>query len=153
MNKIKVLIIILLSMLALSILFNYSTQYFKSQKSSQIVNKCTKFMEQFKEYLEKTKGGGLELVNVDIEVIYEDDVYYRYAWELTLRNLENNPISADAKIQWLDANGFELESQAEKGLYLLPREEKTFTGTRLLLYDVGSKVYNVTATAEKSQVY
>ncbi len=74
----------------------------------------------------------IDIVEIDSRTTENNDVWARYAWKLTLRNTTDRPISVQATIKFLDADGFLVDEDTEYGLAVPPMQEETFTGSKLI---------------------
>ncbi len=74
--------------------------------------------------------------NTGIVVYYkvteQNDVYWRIAWRLPLKNTSDSPARFTAIIKFLDADGFEVADDRAYNLSLQPKEEREFTGATLI---------------------
>ncbi len=72
----------------------------------------------------------------DIVVYYkiteQNNVYWRVAWRLPLKNKTNSPVHFSAIITFLDADGFDVAEDHAYNLSLGPEEEREFTGATLI---------------------
>ncbi len=88
------------------------------------------------------------VVNASSKVTESNSVFWRYAWQLTLRNNERTPARVNATVKFLDKEGFVVESENAYGLTLGPLETKTFTGATLVNTGPARTVTRVTAEAK-----
>ena len=81
-------------------------------------------------------GGNSDAANTGIVVYYkvteQNDVYWRFAWRLPLKNKSDSQARFTAIIKFLDADGFEVADDHAYGLSLGPGEEREFTGATLI---------------------
>jgi hypothetical protein len=91
-------------------------------------------------------GRLFEIVAVDSRVTESNNVWWRYAWKLTLKNGSAGPQMLQATIEFQDKEGFIIDSDHEYNLVLQPDETRTFTGTKLV---TASSAGNVAQTAAK----
>ncbi|HXF47991.1 MAG TPA: hypothetical protein VNL73_01020 [Verrucomicrobiae bacterium] len=93
----------------------------------------------------KKKFTPLEIVEIDAKVTESNDVWWKYAWRLTVQNFSGEPISFNATIEFLDKDGFVVDDDDEYGLYLEYGQKKTFTGYDLIVSSVAPNIVSVTA--------
>jgi hypothetical protein len=87
----------------------------------------------------------LEIVNVDAKVTESNRTWWRYAWRLTLRNLTDGPLQAEATIEFQDKDGFVIDQARENNAVIPAKEDKTFTGFALITAGVTPNVARVNA--------
>jgi hypothetical protein len=91
-------------------------------------------------------AASFEIVSVETKVTEQNDVFWRYAWRLTLKSTSTDPLVLRATIEFQDSDGFVVDTDEEYSLYLSPGEEKTFTGEKLI---TASTAANVAKTSAK----
>src|SRR5712691_3383605 len=79
-----------------------------------------------------TSSGSTGDIVVYYKVTEQNDVYWRVAWRLPLKNKSDSPVRFGAVIKFLDADGFEVADDRVYGLSLGAREEREFTGATLI---------------------
>lgn len=86
-----------------------------------------------------------EIVAINTRVTETNDIWWKYAWKLTLRSNSNRPLVLEAEIKFLDRDGFIVDTDTEYGLLLQPKEERDFTGYALIKSGPAAKVANTEA--------
>lgn len=86
-----------------------------------------------------------EIVSVDGKVTERNDVWWKYAWQLTLHNTTESPVVVDATIEFADKDGFPVDDDREYGLSIEAGETKTFTGYTLVETSVAPNIERVGA--------
>src|SRR5207248_2980571 len=76
-----------------------------------------------------SSANGLE---VYYKVTEQNDVYWRFAWRLPLRNSNSASVHFSAVIKFQDAEGFDVAEDHAYDLSLEPGEEREFTGAKLI---------------------
>ena len=75
---------------------------------------------------------GWEIVSVESKVTEQNDVFWRHAWRLTIRNRDSAPLRFNATIEFQDAEGFVISEDNAYGLSVPGDSEETFTGYDLI---------------------
>ena len=92
----------------------------------------------------------IEIVDIQTRVTEKGgDVWWRFAYRLTLRNNTSTPRQVDATVEWQDADGFIIDSAREFDLVLQAHEERTFTGDELISLPGARNVAQVYATINR----
>ena len=73
----------------------------------------------------------VEVVSVDAKLREQGDTYWTYSWKATLRNNTDVAVTVFFDVQFLDKDGFLVERVLTFDT-MVPREEKTWTDTRLI---------------------
>lgn len=89
-----------------------------------------------------------EIVEIGSRVTERNDIWWRYAWKLTLRNTGETARRFSATIEFQDSDGFVVDSTQARDLVLSGGEQKSFTGYKLVSVP-GAR--NVERTAAKVQ--
>lgn len=84
-------------------------------------------------------------VGIESRITEKNSVFWRFAWKLSIKNNRNTASSFDAEIQFLDEEGFVIDTEREFDLQVRPKEEKVFTGDTLIGADVAPNVKSVKA--------
>lgn len=87
----------------------------------------------------------IAIVEIDTRVTERNNTWWKFAWKLTLRNNTSQATSVDAKIEWLDVDGFVVDDDNARGLGVSPGEANTFTGYGLVTADVAGSIATVQA--------
>ena len=114
------------------------------------------------EHVDETEGGGaggvtpapeptpaLEIVSIEYRVTEQNNVFWRFAWRLTVRNQSDTVQDFDATLEFQDRDGFIIDSGREYDLVVGPRSEKTFTGDILIDTDVARNVEQVVVKSSR----
>jgi hypothetical protein len=90
-----------------------------------------------------------EIISVDMRVTESNDVWWKFAWRLTLENKSESSQSFDAKIEFQDREGFVIADDDEHNLMVSPNSQQTFTGYELITAQVAGNVARVNAKVRK----
>lgn len=90
-----------------------------------------------------TTNEPVTLTNVSYAITEQNEIWWRYAWKFTVNNPGSWPINFNAKIQYLDANGFEVDTGYEYGLSVAANSSQDFAGSDLVLVSVAPRVASV----------
>ena len=85
----------------------------------------------------------LSFVEITYRVTERNNVWWRFAWRLTVRNSGDTIERFDAIIEFQDADGFVIDTDHEYDLAVGPNSEHTFTGSALIDADVAQDVAQV----------
>jgi hypothetical protein len=91
-----------------------------------------------------------EIVKVDARVTETNAVWSRYAWQLAIQSLAKAPLQLQAKIEFLDGQGFIIADHIEHSLILLPGSTETFAGSSLITAAIAGNVRKVSAKVTAS---
>jgi hypothetical protein len=92
-----------------------------------------------------TQSDALKIESIDSRVTESNASWQKHAWILVIRNEGSESYTANATIEWMDADGFVIDDDSEYGLTIGPGESKTFRGYDLISVPEASKVTNVSA--------
>jgi hypothetical protein len=81
-----------------------------------------------------------EIVDVNSKVTESNDTWWKYAWKLTVRNSSDRHLSLQATIEFLDAEGFVVDSDTEYNLGIAAGSTQTFTGYALVTAKVAGTI-------------
>ena len=70
--------------------------------------------------------------SIDTRVTESNDMWQRWSWQVTARNVTSEDQVFAVEVQWLDGSGFVVDDDREYGLSLQAGEERTFTGYQLI---------------------
>ena len=87
----------------------------------------------------------VEIVDISTKVTEQNSVWWKYAWNLTLKNNTDRDKSVRAEIKWVDADGFVVDSHTEYSLPVPAGEEKTFNDFSLVSTPGASDVGGIKA--------
>ncbi|MBW1612584.1 MAG: DUF2939 domain-containing protein [Deltaproteobacteria bacterium] len=91
----------------------------------------------------------IKIINIDTKVTETNNIWWRYAWRLTIRNSGSSPVSLTATIEFQDKDGFIIDKYVEDDLYVHPGKVKTFTGFELIDAKVAKNVSQVSAKVRR----
>lgn len=77
-------------------------------------------------------AGDIEVVDLAVRVTEQNDLWWRFAWRLTLTNTTDAPLAFDATIDMQDADGFIVDADTAYGPTLGAGATETFTGFALV---------------------
>jgi hypothetical protein len=86
-----------------------------------------------------------KIIQIDSRVTESNDVWWRYAWKLTIRNDAETDGSFDATIEFQDSDGFVIDSASESHLAVPAQSERTFTGYSLVSVPGATRVARTNA--------
>lgn len=86
-----------------------------------------------------------KIIQIDSRVTESNDVWWRYAWKLTIRNDAGTDGSFDATIEFQDSDGFVIDSARESHLAVPAQSERTFTGYTLVSVPGATRVARTNA--------
>ena len=101
---------------------------------------------------QKKAGGsqrGFEIVDIDAKITERNNVWWRFAWKLTLRNRSSAALLLDATIEFHDSDGFVVDEDRQSSLVLSARETKTFTGYDLINAETALNVSRFSAKVSR----
>jgi hypothetical protein len=90
------------------------------------------------------------IVDIDSRVTESNDVWWKYAWKLTLRNNSVAEHAFKASIEFQDKDGFVVDDDSKYGLVVPPNSEQVFTGCALIRSEVASTVTKTNAKVERT---
>jgi len=73
-----------------------------------------------------------EIVEIESRVTERNNIWWRYAWKLTMRNIGTTTRRFTATIEFQDEDGFVVQSDRARDLILSGGEQKSFTGYTLV---------------------
>lgn len=92
-----------------------------------------------------------EIVSIDTRVTESNEVWWKYAWRLTLKNSSDRTQVFRATIEFQDSDGFIVDSDESDVLAVPARSEQTFTGYDLVNAEVARKVARTSAKVRKAR--
>lgn len=92
-----------------------------------------------------TSAPTFEILEVDTRVTETNNVWWKYAWLLTLENKSSDLLALSAEIQFLDEDGFVVDDDFVPDMLLGAGETKTFRDYVLIDADAASKVDAINA--------
>jgi len=99
--------------------------------------------------LDTKKEKDFEIVSVNMKVTESNDVWWKFAWRLTIKNKSESPQIFDAKIEFQDKEGFIITDHDGHNLLVPPNSQETFTGYELINARVAGNVAIVNAKVRK----
>jgi hypothetical protein len=75
---------------------------------------------------------GVEITEFEYWVSIQEDIWWRYAYRLRLRNNSDGEQTVRADIRYYDPDGTVIDSTTTNALTVPPGEEKSFTGHSLI---------------------
>jgi hypothetical protein len=99
--------------------------------------------------LDTKKEKDFEIVSVNMKVTESNDVWWKFAWRLTLKNKSESPQIFDARIEFQDKEGFIIADHDGRNLLVPRNSEETFTGYELINARVAGNVAMVNAKVRK----
>jgi hypothetical protein len=75
---------------------------------------------------------GLSLSEISSRVTDKTESRWQFAWKVTVRNLTEETQEFAFSINWLDIDGFVVDTADEFNLQIAPRENKVFSGAELI---------------------
>ena len=88
-------------------------------------------------------GPTIHIGSMDYRITEQNSVFWRFAWQSSIRNGSEEPRVFTIEIEYQDADGFILDTATEYRQVLRPWETKTFTGSSLLGVDIAPRVRRV----------
>lgn len=87
----------------------------------------------------------LEIVDISTKVIEQNSVWWKYAWNLKLKNNTNKTKTVTAEIEWIDEEGFVVDSKTKYSLEVGPNQEVVFSDFALINSDIAGNVKDIQA--------
>ena len=94
----------------------------------------------------------LVVKEIQTRVTEKANIWWRYAWRLTVENSSPQAMSFDAQTEWHDKDGFIIDTDSEYRLILGPGEERTFTGHAFIKLPSAGDVASVVAAVVGQEV-
>jgi len=86
------------------------------------------------------ESSDFKIISIRTRVTESNELWWKYAWKLTLRSRCNRSLALEVEIKFLDQDGFIVDTDLAYDLFLRPHEERDFTGAALLRAAVAPKV-------------
>jgi|AntRauTorckE6833_2_1112554.scaffolds.fasta_scaffold56164_1 hypothetical protein len=134
-----VLAIILLGMIGASI------DSGSVSSTSSVTNSTGENNQQQETAAAESQTEAVEIVDISTKVTEQNNVWWKYAWNLTLKNNTDREKSVRAEIKWLDAEGFVVDSHTEYSLSVPAGEEKIFSDFALVSTPGASNIEGIKA--------
>lgn len=87
----------------------------------------------------------LEIVSINAKVTESNDVWWRQAWILIVKNNSSHSMTFDATINYLDVDGYIVDSDLAYGLSIDAGQQGTFNGYTLVNAKVAPNIKQVQA--------
>jgi uncharacterized protein YcfL len=107
----------------------------------------SKKIESFQTITNKTKET-VTITSIDTKVTKSNSVWSKFAWVLKIKNPSQKIISVNAKIKWIDKDGFVIDDLREYKLSIPPGQEETFNGYKLIDVAAANTVDSIQAIIE-----
>lgn len=85
----------------------------------------------------------LEFTEIDTRVTEKNQVWWKYAWKVKVKNHSDRPESIDIKIKWTDADGFEVDSERKYNLRVPAGKETLFDGSSMITVPSAEQVEGI----------
>lgn len=82
----------------------------------------------------------IDILDISTKVTEKNNVWWRFAWKLTLKNNQDKNASVDATIKFFDKENFIIDTDDEYGIYIGSWSVKTITGNTLVRVPGASNV-------------
>jgi hypothetical protein len=86
---------------------------------------------------------------VESRVMETNDVWWKYAWKITLKNTGRQPTAISAVVVFQDVDGFPIEETSQQGASLAAGEETVLSGFELVTAAVAPRVGKVDLKLKK----
>jgi len=91
-----------------------------------------------------------EIVKVDSRITEANDSWSKYAWILVLMSFAERPLKFFATIEFLDRDGFIIDTSSESNILLPGRNNQTYTGYAMIRASVVGNVAKIQAKVNLS---
>lgn len=82
----------------------------------------------------------LDIVSIDTKVTEQNSVWWKYSWIFKVKNNSDRDHVVNAHLEWLDKEGYVVETALEYSLTIPANQEKTFSGYELIDIQVAPTV-------------
>jgi len=86
-----------------------------------------------------------EIISIKSRITETNDVWWKHAWRLSLKNKSSEMLFFDATIEFQDKDGFIIDVDRVFDLVLPPHTEKVFTGSAMVDLPGARRVENTQA--------
>jgi hypothetical protein len=90
-----------------------------------------------------------EVIDVSMRVTEKSDDYWRVAWKVKVRNNSTTSVSEAIKVQFVDRDGFEIDYDFERNVYVPGGQSKDVTGNMLIKAGAAATITRATAKWER----
>ena len=87
----------------------------------------------------------IDIIDISTKVMEQNSVWWKYAWNLKLKNNTPQDRTTMITIKWIDSEGFVLDSHTEYSLAVPANQEKTFNDFVLVDASIAGNVDSVKA--------
>lgn len=87
----------------------------------------------------------IEIVDISTRVTEQNSVWWKFAWNLTLKNNTDRDRTVTAEIKWVDEEGFVVDNDTAYSLVVPANSEKTFNDFQLINTPVAPNVDGIKA--------
>jgi hypothetical protein len=81
-----------------------------------------------------------QVTNTGSRITEKNNVYWRFAWQLTFYNPNREALVFDAEIHWIDADDFVINTDRQSRISVGGSSTETFRGSTLIGADVAPNV-------------
>jgi hypothetical protein len=85
----------------------------------------------------------VEIIDVSTKVVETNEVWWKFAWILKLKNNTNEDQTVTAELKWTDKNDYVVDSHTEYNLTVPAGQEKTFNDYMLINTTPARTVKNI----------
>jgi hypothetical protein len=93
----------------------------------------------------------LDIMEISTRVTEKNNVWWKFAWKLKVKLDTSSLLSSrifDAKLKWLDKDGYVIDDDIEYRLNAKSGREETFTGYTLITYPEALNVHSISVELE-----
>ena len=81
-----------------------------------------------------------ENLGFKVKLVESNETWTKYSWKFGLKNIKEKPCKLQARIQFFDADEFEVDNHMEYNLSIGELENQYWTGTKLISPTVANQV-------------
>lgn len=100
----------------------------------------SKFDSNYTSRLAGKQNENWEIVDIKTKITERNDVYWQFAWRLTVKNNLAHAIHLSGELEFQDADRFVLDTDTLYGIIVPASSSKTFTGAAMVTTRVAPKV-------------
>jgi len=136
---------------SISNVFDMQSNLFNSQENKYFspsgdLKKKNNMTRNQGDYTEPPKSEPpLSITDIDGKVTESNDMWWKYAWKLTVKNPKSRPVNFSCIIEFQDKDGFPIDQDLQYGLAIPANSERTFTGYVLIDAKTAPNVSNIVA--------
>jgi hypothetical protein len=94
-----------------------------------------------------------EIVDINTRITEKNDVYWQFAWRLTVKNNLSRQIVLNGKIEFHDKDGFIVDDDYVRNLVLDANSQDTFTGKDMIDSSIAPNVAGVMAKLKGERLF